>query len=84
MACWKNKGAFTVYALGWCALFLLTGVLVTLLFSTLGSAQLAAASMLPVALLLAAMFFSSVYGTFRDCFVVDENPPPLPRVDEIA
>jgi hypothetical protein len=50
----------------------------------LGSPQLAAASMLPVALLLAAMFFSSVYGTFRDCFVADDNPPPLPRVDEIA
>ena len=84
MACWKNKGAFIVYALGWCALFLLTGVLVTLLFSTLGSPQLAAASMLPVALLLAAMFFSSVYGTVADCFVVDDEPPPLPRVDEIA
>jgi hypothetical protein len=59
-------------------------VLVTLLVSTLGSPQLAAASMLPVALLLAAMFFSSVYGTFRDCFVADDNPPPLPRIDEIA
>ena len=83
MACWRNKGAFMVYAIGWCALFLVIGVVVSLVTSLLGSPAVAAASMLPAAMLMAAMFFSSVYGTFRDCFTVDE-PPAQIRVDEIA
>jgi len=83
MACWKNKGAFLVYAIGWSALFLIIGVVVSLVTSFLGSPALAAASMLPAALVMAAMFFSSVYGTFRDCFAIDE-PQPAVQVDEIV
>jgi hypothetical protein len=47
-----------------------------------GHPALAATVMLPLSLMLAAMFFSSVYGTFRDCFV--HELPEQPRIDEIV
>jgi hypothetical protein len=88
LACWKNKGAFLVYALGWMALLICAGLLVALSTRALGSPGVAAAVMLPLSLVLAAMFFSSIYGTFRDSFEqlppTDLHPPDLPRVDEIA
>jgi hypothetical protein len=81
-ACWKNKGAFFLYALGWFSILVGAGLIVALSTSLLGSPALAATVMLPLSLVLAAMFFSSVYGTFRDCFV--QAPPEQPRVDEIV
>jgi len=82
MACWKNMGAFVLYALGWFSILIGAGLIVALSTSLLGSPALAATVMLPLSLVLAAMFFSSVYGTFRDCFV--QEPPEQPRIDEIA
>lgn len=82
MACWKNLGAFIVYALGWFGCFLLAGVVVALLASLFDSPTMAATVMLPVALIMAAMFFSSVYATFRDSFTADERAAP--QVDEVA
>ena len=82
MACWKNLGAFMVYALGWIGCFLVAGVVVALLASLFDSPTMAATVMLPVALIMAAMFFSSVYATFRDSFTADE--PVSPRVDEVV
>lgn len=76
-ACWKNMGAFIVYALGWFGAFLLAGVVVALLASLFDSPAMAATVMLPVALIMAAMFFASVYSTFRDSFSVEPIAPPL-------
>lgn len=81
MACWKNIGAFIVYALGWFGSFLVAGVVVALLASLFDSPSVAATVMLPVALIMAAMFFSSLYGTFRDNFSADEPPT---QVDEVV
>jgi hypothetical protein len=81
MACWKNIGAFIVYALGWFGSFLVAGVVVALLASLFDSPSVAATVMLPVALIMAAMFFSSLYSTFRDNFSADE---PQTRVDEVV
>jgi hypothetical protein len=81
MACWKNIGAFIVYALGWFGSFLLAGVVVALLASLFDSPSVAATVMLPVALIMAAMFFSSLHSTFRDCFTPDEPPT---RIDEVV
>ena len=82
MACWKNKGAFFLYALGWFLILISAGLIVALSTSLLGNPAVAATIMLPLSLVLAAMFFSSVYGTFRDCFV--QEPTEQPRIDEIA
>ena len=68
MACYKNFGAFTVYGFAWMAIFLLTIFVVTILAALLGSPAFAGVAMFPVALVIFAMFFTSIYFTFRDSF----------------
>ncbi len=68
MACIKNFWAFTVFTLGWLALFMVVGLLATSIAMALGGPGVASAFMFPLALLLAAMFFTSIYFTFRDSF----------------
>lgn len=72
MACYKNGAALTVYALVWAGLFILAMLMVTLIAALLGSPTFAGVAMFPVALVMMAMFFTSIYFTFRDSFV--DNP----------
>ena len=83
VACVRNMGAFTLFGLGWLGVFLLGGVLISLvasLFAALGLLGAGAAPglvgslMVGMALVMAGMFFSSVVFTFRDCFEPPENP----------
>lgn len=93
VACVRNIGAFTVYGLGWMGVFLVGGVAVAVVSTILTLAGLgpnaAGGIMVGSALMLAAMFFTSVVFTFRDCFEAptastaaappaahDEPPPP--------
>jgi len=69
IACYKNFGAFTVFGLAWSGIFFLATLAVSLIASVLGSPMLATAIMFPVALVIIAMFFTSIYFTFRDSFV---------------
>jgi hypothetical protein len=68
VACIRNVGAFTVYGLAWLAVFMATGVLVSLLAGLAGGPGTAAALMFPAAMLMAAMFFTSIHFTVKDCF----------------
>ena len=72
MACYKNGAAMTVYALAWAGVFLVAMLAVTLIAALAGSPMLAGLAMFPVALVMMAMFFTSIYFTFRDSFV--DNP----------
>lgn len=76
VACLRNLGAFTVFGLAWLGVFLLVGLLLTLVARLSGSPELAATVMLPAALLMAAMFFTSNYFTVRDCFTPDGERLP--------
>ncbi len=85
VACVRNLGAFTVYGLGWLGVFVLGGVLISLaasLFAALGLLGAGAAPgligslMVGMAMVMAAMFFSSVVFTFRDCFEPPETGRP--------
>ena len=69
IACYKNFGAFAVFGLAWSGIFFLATLAVSLIASVLGSPMLATAIMFPVALVIIAMFFTSIYFTFRDSFV---------------
>jgi hypothetical protein len=71
VACTRNLGAYTVYGLLWLAVFAVGGVVTVSMAAMLGMPALAAALMVPIALTMAAMFFTSVYFTFRDSFSVD-------------
>jgi hypothetical protein len=68
MACYKNFGALTVFGLVWMGIFILTVLVVTLLAALLGSPTFAGVAMFPIALVIFAMFFTSIYFTFRDSF----------------
>ena len=60
---------------GWFAVFALGGVVITTLSVLLGLPTIGAALMVPMVLTVAAMFFSSVYFTFRDSFVHTDQSP---------
>ncbi|MCJ0764137.1 BPSS1780 family membrane protein [Variovorax terrae] len=76
VACLRNFRAFTLYGLTWAAVFVLSLTVITSMAALSGSAELASLLMMPVALVLAAMFFTSTYFTFRDSFVADDPTPP--------
>ena len=73
VACFRNFGAFTVYGLAWAAVFMITGLVFTLLAALFGSPEIISVAMMPVALLMASMFFTSIYFTFRDSFVASDG-----------
>jgi hypothetical protein len=72
VACLRNLGAYAVYGLLWMAVFALAGMVAVSLMAVLGVGEAAGVVMVPLALTMAAMFFSSIYFTFRDSFVHDE------------
>ncbi|MBX3657630.1 MAG: hypothetical protein KF740_04275 [Ramlibacter sp.] len=74
VACLRNFKAFTVYGLMWVAVFIGGGVIITSVAALTGSPQIAGMAMVPAALIMAAMFFTSVYFTFCDSFVADIDP----------
>ena len=69
MACYKNAAALMVYGLAWAGISVLAMVGVTLIAVLLDKPTFAAAALFPVGLVMMAMFFTSIYFTFRDSFV---------------
>ncbi len=75
MACVRNFAAFTTYGLAWLGLFAVTGMVVSLVAAAVGGPTAATAVMFPIAMLMAAMFFTSIYFTVRDCFEATPGDP---------
>lgn len=75
LACWANKGAMLVFMAGWVAVFAAVGLVLSLLASLLGSATAMQVVLYPLVLLMAAMFHTSIWFTFRDSFLDEEAPP---------
>jgi hypothetical protein len=79
VACLRNFGALALYGVTWMVLFIAVCMVVGLLGELIGGANMARAAILPTALLMASMFSTSMYFTFRDSFVAPadpELPPP--------
>lgn len=80
VACLRNAGAFVMYGLGWLGVFFCMLILISMLASLAGSVELIAAAMMPLGLIMTAMFSTSIYFTFRDSFVAtppgDASDPP--------
>ena len=74
MACWRNLKAFMVYAAFWTGAFLAAGISALLVSSMLGEPQLMMSILMPLALLVVAMFFTSVLFSVRDCFTALPHP----------
>lgn len=73
----RNFGAFLVYGLAWCGVIALAGLLLGSIAQLVGSQAAVPAIMMPFALMVAAMFFTSIYFTFVDCFAPDAPTPPV-------
>jgi hypothetical protein len=72
VACLRNFWAYAVFALMWLAVLILVVAFVSTLGGLLGQPSLAGDLLFPALLLLASMFFTSLYFTFQDTF----GPPP--------
>jgi hypothetical protein len=68
VACLRNFWAFTVYSLVWLGAFIAMGMAVAIVAALLGSPEAVTGIMFPMAMLMAAMFFTSIYFSFSDCF----------------
>ncbi len=79
VACFRNFWALTVFALVWMAVMVAMVLGISALSSLLGSPGLAGTLLFPGLMLVASMFFTSLYFTFRDSFEADsplEEPRP--------
>ena len=74
VACLRNGGALLMFGLGWMGVIFVATLLVALMAMVTGSQQVAAAVLMPLGLLVTAMFSTSLYFTFRDSFVADPEP----------
>jgi hypothetical protein len=71
MACVSNWRAFAVYMLLWLAIYGAIGFGLSIAAVLTGNSDWVSLVMLPVFLLLTAMFFTSSYFTYKDCFQTD-------------
>lgn len=77
VACMRNFGAYTLFGVAWVGVFLGMGLAVAMLASIVGSPELTGAIMFPATLILAAMFFTSLYFTFEGTFTSAPQEPSL-------
>ena len=82
MACWRNLKAFVVYVIVWFVVFMAAGTVSLLVTSLLGDPQLMMAVFMPMALMVAAMFFTSMLFSVRDCFATDVYDEPPTRAGQ--
>lgn len=80
VACLRNFWAFTVFALVWMGVMVGLVLGITALSSLLGNPSLVGTLLFPGLLLLAAMFFTSLFFTYRDLFEL-ETPQAGTAVD---
>ncbi len=73
VACFRNFWALALFAVSWMGVMILGMLTLTSIATMLDSANLAAALAFPLLLLMAAMFFTSIYFTFRDSFEPTET-----------
>ncbi|HEY0826165.1 MAG TPA: BPSS1780 family membrane protein [Ramlibacter sp.] len=78
VACLRNAGAFIVYGFTWVGVFMVFGLVVSLLAALLGGQSAANTILIPLVLLMLAMVTTSVYFTFRDCFRADDAEETAP------
>jgi hypothetical protein len=78
VACLRNAKAFLVFGLAWMAVIFAVSLLIGLVAKMTGNAQIAATALMPLGLLVSAMFATSLYFTFRDSFVTPAEPASPP------
>jgi hypothetical protein len=80
LACWRNKGAFATYLLGWVGISAAFGLLASAVVALLGTPQLAAVALPPAALVFSVVFYASLYFVYADSFATEsdiDSPPAI-------
>jgi hypothetical protein len=72
ISCWRNRGAFIVYALLWMATAIGVSIGISFLMSALDARQYEFAVLFPATIMLTTMLYCSFYATYRGCFGVQE------------
>jgi hypothetical protein len=80
LACWRNKGAFAMYALTGFGAVTAFALLSSIVFAILGAPNLAAMVMMPAVLFFTVVFYASLYFTYADCF----EPPAAAHAGSAA
>jgi hypothetical protein len=81
LACWRNKGAFSIYFITWVSAVLLFATFGSIVFGLLGQLPLFAVAATPFSLMLTTVFYASLYFTFADCFeAAAPNAAPSPTL----
>ncbi len=81
LACWRNRGAFFVYALAWCAFVMMFGMAASLVFALFGSPEMFAVAGVPISLMITTVFYASLYFTFADSFTSNGETAALPATN---
>jgi len=64
----RNFWAFTVYSLVWLGLLMAAAIVAAFVATLMDSPDSTGIILYPLVLIITAMFFTSLYFTFRDCF----------------
>ncbi len=75
VSCWRNRGAFIVYAALWFATMTLTSIVVSLVMDALGAGAFVVVALFPVTIMLTTMLYCSFYATYRGCFGAEQPSP---------
>ena len=79
VACLRNAKALLVFGLAWTVVIFGVSLLIGVVAMLTGNPQIAATALMPLGLVVTAMFSTSLYFTFRDSFVAPDAPePPAP------
>jgi hypothetical protein len=79
VSCWRNRGAFVVYAALWFAVSITVSLALTALTQALGTGEYGLAFVMPALIVVTTMLYCSFYATYRGCFGVQEpKTPDLP------
>lgn len=74
VACLRNLRAFVLYLLAWLAISMLTALVSSLLLVAVAGPAIGSALMYMLMMAVTAMFFTSQYFSFQDCFVEARDP----------
>jgi hypothetical protein len=79
VSCWRNRGAFVVFAALWFAVVTVVSLGLSTLMQALGAADFAFAILMPATMIVTTMLYCSFYATYRGCFGVQTpQTPDLP------
>ncbi|MDT8989353.1 BPSS1780 family membrane protein [Curvibacter sp. APW13] len=73
VACKRNIGAFTVYGLSWSLFYMAISMLASAVAVMVGGPEALQWLLMPMTLAMAALFFTSIHYSYRDCLVPPEG-----------